>query len=346
MAKKKFNSNENSIMGQLLKDKELGVKKLRRGQIVEGTVLAVENNQLTLDVGSKSEAIISGREFDVVRDNPDLYQPGNKILVFVVIPEGEYGHSVVSLKKALPELSWRNLEIKMKNEEEIEGKIVEQNRGGVLVDIGDIKGFIPSSLLDTSIASTNQIGRKVKAKIVELNRAINRVILSEKTSALEKNKDSLDELLKEIEVGSVVKGTVTSILPFGVFVLVKGFEGLIPISELATTRVENPEDIVKSGQELDVKVVSIDQDSGKITFSLKRLQENPWETAHERYYPGKKVTGRVTKVTTKGAFVELEPGLTGILPKDGAKDVEEDQEIKATIASIEPDVQLITLKAG
>lgn len=314
-------------MQELLAAEEASVKEIRRGSVVEGTVVRVDQEEVLVDIGLKSEGVIPNRELGSIEE--DYGHPprvGDKVLVYVVAPETPDGHALLSYRRAGQERFWRRAQEQVQTGEVVEAKVLEVNRGGVVVDFGT-RAFVPISQLSSvqrvgeseeeqeQIAEQlrHLVGETLKLKVIEADRKRNRLILSERQANRELRSQRRDTLLHELEAGQVRRGRVSNIASFGAFVDLGGADGLVHISELSWSRVKHPSEVLRPGQDVDVFVISIDRDSKKIALSLRRAQEDPWVTIQDRYPLGTLVEGEVTKQAQFGVFVKIEDGVEGLV---------------------------------
>ena len=324
-------------MSQLL-DEMGDIKPVRRGDIVEGAVMrADESDGLFVNIGQKSEAHVPANEMRTVETDDITSLAGGTIIAMVVRPETGDNPAILSVDRAVGEQGWRSLEKAMESGEVIEGKIAGFNRGGSIIEVEGVQGFVPMSQLISvprerfriyqeeganipaeereaiQNAQTAEIGRDIQMKVLEVNRSRNRAIFSER-QAVQESRDRLKaKLIQELSEGEVRKGMVTGISSFGAFVDLGGADGLIHISELSWSMVNSPEEVVSVGQEVDVYVLRVDAENMKIALSLRRLQPEPWETIHERHNVGDVVDAKVTKLTNFGAFARVEDSIEGLI---------------------------------
>lgn len=295
-----------SKMEQLLAESNFSPKHLTKGQIIEGEVVSVNREQILLDIGAKAEGLIPAREMTDI----EKIKIGDKISAFVVSSEGEGGQAVLSVKKAGGEIRWKALSEKMNSGEAITVRSLEANRGGVVVDFDGLRGFIPSSHLLTT--PNQSIGKNLEVKIIEVDKKLNRLVFSEKEAHPEEAK--LPKIELQFKEGDTLKGSVSKILPFGILISLPGeTEGLVHISEISWDRVGNLEELYKVGDKVEVKVTSIDPNSGKVSLSIKQLQADPWKQAEKKYPLGKEVNSTISRTSSYGAFVQLEPGIEGLI---------------------------------
>lgn len=308
-------------MEELMARKESKFFVPRRGEIIRGTVTDVTNRIVLLDIGAKTEGMVMDRDYDEARDYIKTLSAGDEVSAYVLTPENDRGQILLSLRGAANEWKWKKVLEWQRTGEVIPVRGLEVNKGGLVarIDQLDLQGFIPASQLGGKLASTmdDLINRVLSARVIEVDRDNNRLIFSERSVSEAGEIEAQKEALKSVKPGQKIKGTIVGLADFGAFSRVKigghELEGLIHISELAWEKVDKASDVVSEGQEVEMVVVDVNPDAGKIGFSLKRLQTDPWEEIEERYPPGKKVTGKVVKVASFGIFAQLEPGVTGLL---------------------------------
>lgn len=338
-------------------------KKINSGDIVKGNVVDVKPNAILVDVGFKSEGIIAGRELKTENNDADSMKVGDEILVYVVTPEDDEGQLILSLRRTQSAKQWIDLE-KAKNENEVvEAVVVESNNGGVICELGEgIRGFIPTSQLDASrvypdgkrivgrdISKNVQerlsdlVGEKIKARIIELDREKNRIILSEKMVTQERDIKKREETLRKVKEGDELEGKVSGITPFGVFINAGGLEGLVHLSELSWDKVLDTGSLYNIGDKVKVQVIGISDGGKRVAYSIKRLQKDPWAEAISKFKIGDTVDGVVQKVVHYGAFVRIGEGLNGLvhisemsnkLVNDPHDIVKEGQDVQVKILSI------------
>jgi small subunit ribosomal protein S1 len=312
-----------SLMEQLLNDPAHDYKTLTYGQVLEGEVMYVDRDEILVDIGSKSEGIIPSREFSTLTDNEkSAISVGDNLLVFVVQAENQEGQAVLSIDRARQEKSWRRLQEQHESAETITAEVTNYNKGGLLVNLDGVRGFVPASQV-TEIRGgddgTKQadmarlIGTRLPLKIIEINRHRNRLILSER-QAIQEQRDSMKErLIEELTEGETRTGRVTSICDFGAFVDVGGADGLVHLSELSWSRVKHPSEVLSVGEEVDVYVLGINAEEKKIALSIKRTQPEPWSQVAMKYEVGQLVRSTVTQLANFGAFARIEDGIEGLI---------------------------------
>jgi small subunit ribosomal protein S1 len=311
----------------LLDSPEHNFHSLTRGDVIEGTIVRVDPDEVLVDIGLKSEGVVSGRELGPADEAKSL-KVGETVLVSVLMPETPEGHAVLSIRRAKMEKSWRLAEQIMQDNEIIEAEVIDHNKGGLLVNVHGLRGFVPISQVlglrresgergDSSEDELTQklaemMRRSLTLKIIELNRNRNRLILSERAAAQETRAKNKDILLEELQIGQVRKGRVSNLCSFGAFVDLGGADGLIHISQLSWGHLNHPNQVLHVGDEVDVYVLGVDPVKKKIALSLKRAQADPWDTIEERYQVGQLVQGTITKITSFGAFARVEDGVEGL----------------------------------
>ena len=299
-------------------------KPLRRGEIIDGKIMEINDEGLLLNIGHKSEGIVPTREMrSFTKVDYDTLEEGSEVVALVINPEDDDGTTILSVDKARGERGWRVLEKAKEDDIAVEGVIIGSNRGGAVVQAEDVQGFIPLSQLigparelfvpKKENAKDGFIGMKITFKIFELNRRRNRAIFSEKAVLQQERAQKKQELIETLQVGNILKGRIVGVSTFGAFVDIGGADGLIHISELSWDPVSSPADVVTVGTEMDVYVVKIDKENLKIALSLKRLTPEPWELIKDELVVGRKIVAKVTKITTFGAFVRTQQGVEGLV---------------------------------
>ena len=298
----------------LLADEEaFGTPK--HGDIVDGVVVRVDADEVLVDIGAKAEGIISGKELGF-RGDPDMeLSPGDVIKVYVLQPENEEGNVVLSRRRALAETTWITAADKQDSGEVIEAEVREQNKGGLIVNVLGLRGFLPSSQVGRTVSGTLEtlVGHRIPVKVLEVNRKRNRLIVSQKAAEDEDRARRREDLFSRIQVGDVVSGTVSGLTSYGAFVDIGGADGLIHISELSWDRVSRVTDVLEVGQGVEVKVIKLDADQNRISLSLRQLQQDPWERFMNAVPVGSIVNGTVTKTKKYGAFLQVMSGIEGLL---------------------------------
>jgi small subunit ribosomal protein S1 len=304
--------------GEHLPEGAYDFKTLSRGDILEGRVVRVSLEEVLIDVGRKYEGTISSRELESMGPAAiEEIQVGDAVLTYVVTPEDKNGRIVLSLRQADLEKEWRSLEKLFKDGDIFEGTVTGYNKGGLIVQLGQVRGFVPSSQLappsrwDEERNLTREerrakmVGRQLMLKIIELDRQRNRLILSERAASRAWRKEQKEQLLVSLKEGDVCRGRVSSLCDFGAFVDLGGADGLIHLSEISWGRVSHSREVLQVGEEVEVYVMNVNRDKRRIGLSLKRLQDDPWSQVEEKYSEGQLVEGTITKLTEFGAFARL-----------------------------------------
>jgi ribosomal protein S1 len=303
-------------MADYLREEEIKSKPLAHGDIIDGVVVRVDPDEVLVDVGSKSEGVIAARELGTHGD-PDMVElhAGDQIKVFVLQPENEDGNVVLSLRRARAESVWLKAQDKQTSGEPMEADVREQNKGGLIVNIMGLRGFLPTSQVARAYSSNLEelVNQRISVKIIEVNRKRNRLIVSQKAAYDEDRARQRSELFERLKVGDVVRGKVSGLTSYGAFVNLGGADGLIHISELSWDRIGSVADVLQVGQEVRVKVIKLDPEQARISLSMRQLSEDPWEQVTTRFRPGAIVEGEVTKIKKYGAFLQLGDGVEGLL---------------------------------
>ena len=300
--------------GNLIPDYESTFPEINEGEVVHGTVVRVDKDEVLVDIGYKSEGVIPVAELSIRRSiNPaDEVSVGDEIDALVLTKEDAEGRLILSKKRARFELAWKNIERAAESGEPVDGRVIEVVKGGLILDLG-VRGFLPASLVDIRrVQDLDEfLGQELRCKVIELNRSRNNVVLSRRAVLEEERKEQRQQILDRLQPGAVVEGQISNIVDFGAFVDLDGMDGLIHISELSWSHVNHPSEILEIGQTVQVKVLDIDRDRQRISLGLKQTQNDPWQQVLESYHENDVVEGRVTKVVTFGAFVEILPGVEG-----------------------------------
>jgi len=302
---------------------------IKRGDVVEGVIVRIDQDEILVDIGLKSEGVLSTKELPASGYGSfNELHLNDKVLVYVIQPETQEGHALLSLKRANAERQWRIAEEQYKNGELLKARVIDYNKGGLIVDVAGIRGFVPISQIlnlkreevasggesqETAAKLQSMKDKELQLKIIEINRARNRLILSERLAVQEWRQRRREELLDELKPGEVRTGVVSNLANFGAFVDLGGADGLVHISQLAWSRVNHPSEVLHVGQEVEVQVLSVDKDKKKIALSIKRAEVDPWTTVEQRYTPGQVVTGVITKIAPFGAFARIEDGIEGLI---------------------------------
>src|SRR5579875_2974631 len=333
---------------------------IKRGDVVEGVIVRIDSDEILVDIGLKSEGVLSTKELPATGYGSfgELHL-NDKVLVYVIQPETAEGHAVLSLKRANTERQWRIAEEQYKNNELLKAKVIDYNKGGLIVDVSGIRGFVPISQIlnlkreevasggdnqETAAKLASMKDKELQLKIIEINRARNRLILSERLAVQEWRQRRREELLDELKPGDIRHGVVSNLANFGAFIDLGGADGLVHFSQLAWSRVNHPSEVLKVGQEVEVQVLSVDKDKKKIALSIKRAEVDPWTTVEQRYKVGQVVTGTITKIAPFGAFARIEDGIEGLIHlseltpgMDPKTNLHEGQQLQLRILRIDAD---------
>lgn len=301
-----------------------GLEFPNQGEIREGVIASISPSQILVSIGSKSEGIITGKEIESIpQSERDAFVVGQTIPVYVKDPEDQFGNVVLSYSRARESLGWEIVEKIQASNEPLDGLVEGYNKGGLIVLVNGLRGFVPSSQLSPSRRSLMQseapdkwgkmIGETITVKIIEIDRARRRLILSEKAANPESKQSVKDRLLEDIKEGQVYTGRVTSIADFGAFVNINGADGLVHLSEITWDRISNPSEILEVGQEVNVKVINIDKEKKRIGLSIRALLGDPWADKAAAFKVGQLVEGKITRLTKFGAFAKLEEDIEGLI---------------------------------
>jgi small subunit ribosomal protein S1 len=302
--------------GELIPDYESTFPIINEGEVVRGKVVRVDKDEVLVDIGYKSEGVIPVSELSIRRSiNPaEEVQLGDEIDALVMTKEDAEGRLILSKKRARFEMAWKRIEGAAESGEPVDGTVIEVVKGGLILDLG-VRGFLPASLVDIRrVQDLDEfMGQQLRCKVIELNRSRNNVVLSRRAVLEEERREMRQAILDRLSPGDIVEGTVSNIVDFGAFVDLDGIDGLIHISELSWSHVNHPSELLEIGQQVRVKVLDIDRERQRISLGLKQTQSDPWQQVIDTYDQGDVVEGRVTKVVTFGAFVEVVPGVEGLV---------------------------------
>ena len=296
---------------------ESDVKQLENGDVVEGTITSVKKHEVWVDLGARGVGIVMRREIG----HGQALEPGAAITVSVIDPEMDEGYALLSMKRVAKDRGWDDLQVMFEKQEIVEVVPYDANRGGLLIELDGIRGFMPVSQLAAghyprvSGADKDEILQKLGAlvnqtlrvRILDVSRKDNKLIFSEKEAV----KDDMQARFAELKVGDTVEGVVTGVIDFGAFVNVDGIEGLIHISEISWERVDDPRNYVKVGEQIKAKIIAIDKE--RLSLSLKQMSEDPWLQEVKKFDKGDNVEGKITRITPFGAFVQLSPAVEALV---------------------------------
>ena len=343
-----------------LLEESFSFEQPERGDLLTGTVLAIDNQGMIVDVGMKRDGVVPRN--DLERMEGIVYNIGDEIAVMVLHPEDQDGNLIISVSQARQSEDWVKAEELMGTGDIWEGVVTDANRGGLIIPFGNLRGFVPASHVMDLPRGLNEndrkghmgslVGKRVSVKVIEVNRKRRRLVLSQRDAQRGRRDLRKETLLEELQEGEVRKGVVSGLRDFGAFVDLGGADGLIHISELAWHRVKHPRELLAVGDEIDVFILRLDRDGKRIGLSLKRLQSNPWVMVDEMYHVGQLIEGEVSRVAQFGAFVSLEPGIEALLhtsqmaepaPEDPTGLLLEGQKLLMRIISIESHRQRLGL---
>jgi small subunit ribosomal protein S1 len=341
-------------------EESLSFEQPERGDLLTGTVLAIDNQGMIVDVGMKRDGVVPRN--DLERMEGITYHVGDEVPVMVVHPEDQDGNLILSVSQARQTEDWTKAEELMASGDIWEGVVTDANRGGLIVPFGNLRGFVPASHVmdlprglnenDRKGHMSSLVGKEIAVKVIEVNRKRRRLVLSQRDAQRGRRDMRKESLLEELQEGEVRKGVVSGLRDFGAFVDLGGADGLIHISELAWHRVKHPRELLAVGDEIDVFILRLDRDGKRIGLSLKRLQPNPWAMVDEMYHVGQLIEGEVSRVAQFGAFVSLDPGIEALLhtsqmadpaPEDPTGLLNEGQMLLMRIISIESHRQRLGL---
>jgi small subunit ribosomal protein S1 len=304
------------IDGQIVPNYDATLRPFEEGEVVTGLVVRIDQDEVLVDIGYKSEGVIPANELSIRKsvDPHDEVSLGEEVDALVLTKEDQDGRLIISKKRARFEKAWRRIEAAAESGEPVEGSVIEVVKGGLIIDLG-VRGFLPASLVDIRRVPNldEYMGTQIECKVIELNRSRNNVVLSRRAVLEEERKEVRQQILDRLEPGLVVEGQISNIVDFGAFVDLDGIDGLIHISELSWSHVNHPSQVLEIGDTVKVKVLDIDRDRQRISLGLKQTQEDPWQRIVNTYNIGDELVGTVTKVVTFGAFVEILDGVEGLV---------------------------------
>ncbi len=318
-------NSEHTNMASLLEQEGLGIDFPHQGEIRKGVVASISPGQILVSVGTKSEGIITGREFDMIpQEELKELQVGQEIPVFVLNPEDQNGNLVLSYVRAREEVGWQEAEDLMASKGSHHSTIIGYNKGGLIVPLGGLRGFVPASQISLSRRASvsgdtpdqkwsEMVGQEIDVVVIEVDRERRRLILSERAASNETRESLKERVIDELKEGEIRTGRVTSLAEFGAFVNISGADGLVHLSEISWDRIAHPSEVLEVGQEVKVKVISIDREKKRIGLSIRQLLSDPWMQRTTKYQPGQLVEGKITRLTKFGAFARLEEDLEGLI---------------------------------
>jgi len=319
------NMNDSNNMASLLEKEGLGIDFPSQGEIRNGTIASISQGQILVSVGTKSEGVISGKEFEAIPSTElSTLAVGQEIPVYVVNPEDSNGTLVLSYVRAREEKGWQEAEDMLASKGSFHSKIIGFNKGGLIVPLGTLRGFVPASQIALSRRAnisgdtpeqkwSKMVGMEVDVCVIEVDRERRRLILSERAASTETRETLKERVIDELKEGEIRSGHVTSLAEFGAFVNINGADGLVHLSEISWDRIQHPSEVLKVGQEIKVKVISIDRDKKRIGLSIRQLQDDPWSNQAAAFTVGQLVQGKITRLTKFGAFAQLEGDIEGLI---------------------------------
>ncbi|MDP9228629.1 MAG: 30S ribosomal protein S1, partial [Actinomycetota bacterium] len=304
------------VDGKLVPNYDATIHPFEEGDVVSGKVVRIDQDEVLVDIGYKSEGVIPANELSIRKSAKpsEEVELGEEVDALVLTKEDQEGRLILSKKRARFEKAWRRIEAAAESGEPVEGTVIEVVKGGLILDLG-VRGFLPASLVDIRrVQNLDEfMGTKLECKVIELNRSRNNVVLSRRAILEEERKDVREKILERLEPGQEVEGKISNIVDFGAFVDLEGIDGLIHISELSWSHVNHPSEVLSIGDTVRVKVLDIDSERQRISLGLKQTQEDPWQRVLNEYKEGDTVEGKVTKIVAFGAFVQILPGVEGLV---------------------------------
>jgi small subunit ribosomal protein S1 len=305
-----------NIDGKIVPNYAATMVSFEEGDVVKGKVVRIDKDEVLVDIGYKAEGVIPSGELSIRKsvDPHEEVELGEEIDALVLTKEDSEGRLILSKKRARFEKAWRRIEVAADSGEPVEGSVIEVVKGGLILDLG-VRGFLPASLVDIRrVHNLDEfMSQTLECKVIELNRSRNNVVLSRRAVLEEERKEVREQILGRLEPGQVVEGKISNIVDFGAFVDLDGIDGLIHISELSWSHVNHPSEVVSIGDTVRIKVLDIDRDRQRISLGLKQTQEDPWQRVISTHRSGDVLEGTVTKVVAFGAFVEILPGVEGLV---------------------------------
>lgn len=318
-------SNDVNNMASLLENEDLGIDFPTQGEIRKGVIASITPGQILVSVGTKSEGIITGKEYELIpSDELANLKIGQEIPVYVINPEDQNGNLILSYMRAREEEGWTLAEALLANKQSSHSTIIGYNKGGLIVPVGGLRGFVPASQISITRRGNvtgetpeqrwgRMIGQEVDVCVIEVDRERRRLILSERQASTETRETVKERVLDELKEGEIYTGRVTSLADFGAFVNVNGADGLVHLSEISWDRIQHPNELLKVGQEVKVKVINIDREKKRIGLSMRQLEDNPWDEKAAQFHIGQLVEGTITRLTKFGAFARLTDDIEGLI---------------------------------
>ena len=317
--------HEEENMAALLEQEGLGIDFPKRGEIRDGIIASISAGQILVSVGAKSEGVVAGKEFDLIPpEELKALEVGQKIPVYVINPEDQGGNLILSLTRAREAVSWKEAEELLKSKDAFHSTVIGYNKGGLIVPMSGLRGFVPASQISLSRRAdvtgdtpeqrwAEMVGDEIDVCVIEVDPERRRLILSERAASSETRESLKEKVISDLNEGEIKTGRVTSLADFGAFVNISGADGLVHLSEIAWERIKHPSEILSVGQEVDVKIISIDRDKKRIGLSIRQLQKDPMAQRLKDYEVGQLVEATITRLTKFGAFARLEENLEGLI---------------------------------
>jgi small subunit ribosomal protein S1 len=343
------------VDGKMIPNYDATIMTFEEGDIVTGTVVRVDKDEVLVDIGYKSEGVVPANELSIRKsvDPSEEVSVGDVVDALVLTKEDADGRLILSRKRARFERAWQRIEKAAEEGTPVSGSVIEVVKGGLILDLG-VRGFLPASLVDIRrVAELDEfMGQTLECRVIELNRFRNNVVLSRRAVLEEERRGAREQILDRMNVGDLVTGTISNIVDFGAFVDLEGIDGLIHISELSWSHVNHPSEVLTIGQKVEVRVLDIDRDRQRISLGLKQTQKDPWQQVFENRQVNEIVHGQVTKLVSFGAFVEIEEGVEGLIHiselaqhhvEDPSEIVRPGQEVNVKIIEIDPERRRLSL---
>ena len=319
------NLDPDNNMASLLESEGVNIDFPRQGEIRQGIIASITPGQILVSVGTKSEGIITGREYEAIPEEElKALEVGKEISVYIINPEDNNGNLVLSYTQAREEENWKHAEELMASKAAFDSKVVAYNKGGLIVSLDGLRGFVPASQISMSRKASmtgdtpeqrygKQVGTPITCCVMEVDRERRRLIFSERAASNETRETVKERIIENLQEGEIRKGRVTSLADFGAFVNINGADGLVHLSEVSWDHIKNPAEVLKVGDEVNVKVISVDKDKKRIGLSIRQTQEDPWGDRMAKYKVGELLTAEITRLTKFGAFAKLEEDVEGLI---------------------------------
>ncbi|MFA6989796.1 MAG: S1 RNA-binding domain-containing protein [Candidatus Gastranaerophilaceae bacterium] len=316
--------------------------KFKKGDLIKGIIIGYDNSGVYVDIGAKASAFGPAREIETVSGQTikEALKQGEEYEFLIIKEEDDEGQLTVSQKKVNLAYHWKELQKIFDQEENVEGEVKAAVKGGLLVEVMGVRGFVPTSHLRVRNID-DCIGEKLQLKILSMDHQTNNLILSHRKVVSDTQAEKRKDTFEKVEVGSVIEGEVVRLADFGAFIDIGGIDGLLPLSQMSWRWVDHPSDILKVGETIKIEVIGIDHDKQRVSLSLKNLQPDPWVEAKEKIKEGEKIKGKVTRVKSFGAFVEVYPGVEALLPQ---KELLEYQNKEKTTVNVDSEIETIVIR--